>query len=340
MFTLPPKMPFAWNRSDALLNVGATLSSGQSFRWRQDAQGIWWGVVGETVFALWQSREQGTGNREQDKANLIPERTRKGHENNSTQEKELPAPYSPLPAPSVFWQSFPEANRLDIFGDYFRLDVPLEALYSEWERYEPEIGEAVRAFRGMRLLRQPVQECFFGFQCATCNTVVKIERSVRALAVRYGEAIPLPFDAPFVFHRFPTLEALANAEETVLRADLWGYRAPRVIALARHLLTKEPAWLESLRQVSYAEAHAELTALHGIGAKIADCICLFCLDKDAATPVDTHIRQIAVRLFSPQLSGKSLTPKVYTEIAATYSSRFGAFAGWAQQYLFFGELGR
>ena len=56
----PPEMPFAWNRSDGvLLNVGATLASGQSFRWRQDEQGIWWGVVEDTVFAVWQPEEEG-----------------------------------------------------------------------------------------------------------------------------------------------------------------------------------------------------------------------------------------------------------------------------------------
>ena len=305
----PPKMPFEWNVSEALLHVGATLSSGQSFRWRQDERGIWWGVVEECVLAVWQRQE--IGNREQGTEEL-----------------------------GVFWQTFPELDCAELFADYFRLDVPLEALYEEWAGQEPEIEEAARAFRGMRLLRQPVRECFFGFQCATCNTVVKIERSVRALAARYGEEISLPFDAPFAFHKFPTLEALATADEAVLRADLWGYRAPRVIALANHILTKEPNWLESLRSLPYSEAHIELTALHGIGAKIADCICLFCLDKDAVTPVDTHIRQIAVRLFAPQLSGKSLTPKVYAEISEAFAVRFGAFAGWAQQYLFFAELRR
>ncbi len=306
----PPKMPFDWNVSEALLHVGATLTSGQSFRWRQDEREIWWGVVDACVLAVWQ--EQGIGDRGQ-----------------GTEEKT-----------GVFWQTFPEPNRSDIFADYFRLDVPLEALYQEWTEQEPEIEEATRAFRGMRLLRQPVRECFFGFQCATCNTVVKIERSVRALAARYGDEISLPFDAPFVLHQFPTVERLATADEAVLRADLWGYRAPRVIALAQHILSREPNWLASLRSRSYSEAHAELTALHGIGAKIADCICLFCLDKDAVTPVDTHIRQIAVRLFAPQLSGKSLTPKVYAEISEAFASRFGAFAGWAQQYLFFAELRR
>jgi N-glycosylase/DNA lyase len=283
------------------LNLTATLRSGQAFRWRRDPQGVWWGVIGETVAALWQQEDE---------------------------------PDSPLYA-----QTFPDTERYDLLRDYFRLDVDLDTLYADWIRAEPRIAEATVRFRGLRILRQPPRECFFSFLCATCNTVVKIERSVHALAARYGAPIAtgLP-DAPFAFHAFPTLEALANADESLLRANLWGYRAPRVIALARHLLTHPDGWLESLRAVPYADAHTALSQMYGIGAKVADCICLFSLDKDDATPIDTHIRQIAHRLFLPELANKSLTPTVYQTLADAYRQRFTPFTGWAQQYLFFAEL--
>ena len=288
-----------WNRTDCTgrpINLAATLASGQSFRWRQDVAGIWWGVVDKVGIAAWQEEGQ---------------------------------PESPL-----HWQTFPEPNREDIVFDYFRLDVDLDALYAHWIRREPRIADSIAAFRGLRILRQPPIECFFGFLCATCNTVTKIERSVRRLAERYGEVIG---DS---FYTFPTMDALANADETALRADLWGYRAPLVIDLARHLQKLPSDWLPSLRQASYAEAHAALTSLHGIGAKLADCICLFSLDKDEAVPIDTHVRKIGARLFLPELADKSLTPRIYTAFADAYRDRFGPFAGWAQQYLFFAELRR
>ncbi len=282
---------------DVCIDLRATLTSGQAFRWRESAEGIWLGTVERTAIALRQS---------------------------------------PQGAPRRFeWQTFPTPNQWRVVADYLRLEVPLEDLYADWESVEPSLAEATRRFRGLRILRQPPQECFFAFQCATCNTVVKIERSVKKLAERYGEPIETPFG---ILHAFPALDALANADEAVLRGDLWGYRAPRVINLARHLLAKPPLWLESLREAPYLEAKAELVALHGIGAKIADCICAFCLDKDSATPVDTHIRQITCRLFRPDLEGKSLTPRVYDEIAREWHSRFGEYAGWAQQYLFLAEM--
>lgn len=299
--TLPPNQPFRWNRSECAgtpLHLTATLSSGQSFRWRRDAGGVWLGAVESAAAALWQ--EDGR-------------------------------PDSPL-----YWQTFPESDRWDILADYFRLDVDLEALYNTWRRAEPSMGPALLDFRGLRLLRQPPFECLIAFQCATCNTVVKIERTVAKLAERYGDPLP----ALARLHAFPTPAALAAADEAVLRSDLWGYRAPRVIAIARLLLDKPENWLISLRGRPYTEAKSALMELPGIGAKVADCICLFALDKDEAVPVDTHIRRIASRLFALRTMGKSLTPRVYDAISDAYRERFGDHAGWAQQYLFFGSLRR
>lgn len=312
--TTPPSVEFIWNQEDCStqpFNLSVTLASGQNFRWRRDRSNIWWGCIESTIVAAWQVEGQ---------------------------------PDSPFS-----WQTFPRSNQTSLIRDYFRLDVDLPPLYSEWSLGESRIQDTVARFRGLRLLRQPPQECLFAFQCATCNTVVKIERSVAHLSRHYGKPIDTGLErAPDLldslphpaFFAFPTLEALAQADEKILRDGLWGYRAPRVIALAKHLQTLPPDWLTDLRSQPYMQAHSALSSLYGIGAKLADCICLFSLDKDQAVPVDTHIRQIAVNLFAPDMAGKSLTPHVYIALADAYRSRFGAYAGWAQQYLFFAELQR
>ena len=245
------------------------------------------------------------------------------------------------PYGAIHWQTFPEPDQHELFRSLFRLEVSLDALYSEWISRDPVIAPAVEAFRGLRIMRQNVHECFFGFQCASCNTVVKIERSVAKLAERYGDPLPLPeWHGGKSMFAFPSPAQLSIADEAHLRADLWGFRAPRVISLARTLHEAGEDWLATLRRLPYEDAHSKLTSLNGIGAKVADCICLFCLDKDDAVPIDTHTRQIATRLFDTSLSGSSLTPRVYRALAEMYRSRFGAFAGWAQQYLFFAELRR
>lgn len=304
----PPDL-FAWNTLDTSqrpLDLDSTLLCGQVFRWRRDEAGIWWGVVDRAVLALFQGREP-----------------------------------DGRPAASVLWQTFPERNRWPLVRDYFGLETDLLALYDLWLEAEPRIRPAVDAYRGLRVLRQPPAECFFSFQCASCNTIVKIERSVEALARRYGEPIDSGLDTPPMrFFAFPGAEALAGADESVLRSDLWGYRAPRVIELARDLLLRPEGWLEGLGEATYEEARRELSALRGVGTKIADCICLAALGKHDAVPIDTHTRRIACRLWMPELAARSLTPRVYEELAGAFRSRFGAYAGWAQQVLFYADTQR
>jgi N-glycosylase/DNA lyase len=234
------------------------------------------------------------------------------------------------------WQTYPAPGRWDLLERFFALDVDLERLYDAWLSIEPRMAPCIERYRGMRILRQDAEEAFFSFVCASCNTITKIKRSVSALARRLGEVVAEVNGE--LFYGFPSAERIANATEADLRADLWGYRAPRLIDLARHAVVQGPGWMERLSGKPYREAHAELSSLPGIGPKIADCICLFALGQDEACPVDTHVRQVGTRLFRPDLGGKSLTPSVYHALADAYRERFGAWAGWAQQYLFFDEL--
>src|SRR5205085_11655508 len=132
----------------------------------------------------------------------------------------------------------------------------------------------------------------------------------------------------------------SRLDEIALRVDLWGYRAPRLIDLARQIAVRGHGWLDSLTEMPYREAHQQLTRFFGIGAKIADCICVFGLGHDEAVPVDTHIRRIGVTLFRNDLAAKTATPSVYSAIGDAYRERFGPYAGWAQQYLFMDDLAR
>jgi N-glycosylase/DNA lyase len=98
--------------------------------------------------------------------------------------------------------------------------------------------------------------------------------------------------------------------------------------------------LNELRNKKYLEIKDELVNLKGIGRKVADCICLFSMDCHEAVPVDTHAFQLAKKLgyIAQQHDKKSMSDSLYNKIAACYVSRFGLYAGWAQQVLFAGDL--
>ena len=57
-----------------------------------------------------------------------------------------------------------------------------------------------------------------------------------------------------------------------------------------------------------AGRRAELLEIRGVGAKIADCVCLFSLDKDEAVPVDiANIVRNNIYLYGIRGEGKSAT---------------------------------
>ncbi len=235
-----------------------------------------------------------------------------------------------------WWQTYPSPDRWDVIDRYFALEVDLKSLYKDWRAAEPRIGGAIERFAGLRILRQEPTEAFFSFLCASCNTIVKITRSIQALERRTCN--PLARIDGEMFYRFPEPHEIAALSEADLRSDLWGYRAPRLIQLAKHVTNEGPEWLDDLARSGYRPAHSELVKLFGIGSKIADCICLFGFGHDEAVPIDTHVRRIAVSLFRREVRSRTLTDTVYRELSDLFRERFGHFAGWAQQYLFLEDL--
>lgn len=118
------------------------------------------------------------------------------------------------------------------------------------------------------------------------------------------------------------------------------HRARFIVGSIQQLLQpdKGEAWLHSLRDAPYEEALQALQILPGVGPKVAACVCLFSLDKHQAVPVDTHVWQLACRHYSPQLRGRSLTPKLMVEVERVLQGVFGSHAGWAHNTLFVAEL--
>ncbi len=169
-------------------------------------------------------------------------------------------------------------------------------------------------FRGLRLLKQDPAEALLSFVCSAANSIPRISAAIEALAQRYGEMV-CEFDGG-CYYRFPAVESIAGCEESLLdRSEVLGFRDRTLRDVACQVIRKGDGWLDGLRSANYSEARDELVTLRGVGRKIADCVCLFALGKDEAVPVDTHIRQIAERLWMPHLKTKSITAAAYDRIA-------------------------
>ena len=295
-------------------HIQHTVICGQAFRWRLDGEG-WWscllprtdpatGAQRHTLVRLWQDDE------------------------------------------AVYYQTHPQHFDLAFVRDYFRLGVDLPALMQQFVKADPHhIESAVRDFAGLRVIRQDPVECLFSFLCTSASPLYRIRRTIAALCKEYGDTFPGGPVAGLEHHGFPPVHRLAESSIPHLTGTGLGYRARYVKETAQAVMASGgPLWLLSLRERPYAEAKAALVALPGVGEKIADCVCLFSLDKDAAIPVDTHVRQIAQRTYlkgtpsAKSLTNKSLTKAGYAQIGDHFRAQFGPMAGWAQQYLFFEDL--
>ena len=192
--------------------------------------------------------------------------------------------------------------------EYFRLDCDLAAMTRVWQARDSQF--VATAGVAVRQLRQEPFECLMSFICSQNNNVKRIAAMIEKLCTTFGSPIGDRF-------AFPTLAQLAQASETQLRELGFGYRAPYIVGCVKHLQSKPEDYLLSLRAKSLEECRTELTALKGVGLKVADCVALFSLDKSEVVPVDTHVWQIArdklrAGLFSFGVSiGKS--PKVQAE---------------------------
>lgn len=236
----------------------------------------------------------------------------------------------------LYWRTFPEGG-LEVVRDYLRLTDDVNAIYAALNALDPHLKGVIERFHGLRLLRQDPSEALLSFVCSAANSIPRISAAIEEMARLYGQLVCE--HGNLCYYAFPKPERLACLQPRVLNSvGSLGFRGEVLRSVARHISDHGDGWLTGLRESSYEDAREQLVAIRGVGAKIADCVCLFSLDKDEAVPVDTHVRQLAHRLFLPDMKAKSITDAVYRRIVEAFRTRYGAYAGWAQQFLFYEDL--
>jgi N-glycosylase/DNA lyase len=198
-----------------------------------------------------------------------------------------------------------------------------------------------------------------GFICSSNNNIARIGQMVDKLCKNYGRYIAT-LDGQ-EYHDFPEAQSLTgDGVEAHFRELGFGYRAKFIVHTARAICEKEQGWLDSLRNPEapsfgqkpskgdawkvegrdgYRAAHEELLKLMGVGAKVADCVCLFGLGWGEVVPVDTHVWQIAQRDYKfGKSKHTSLTKQTYDAIGNHFRTLWGQEAGWAHSVLFTADL--
>lgn len=195
------------------------------------------------------------------------------------------------------WRSY-----FDLDTDYDRIGRLIEESGDEYLKAAYQYGE------GIRILRQDVWEMVITFLISQNNNILRIRNSVSALCDRADVGhFPGPGEVDTQLFYDRTL-GLGYRSEYLDKMYTYG--------------EEHPDFISGLEKMDYKEAFDFLKSFKGIGAKVANCICLFGLHQVDAFPIDTHIKQILANNYPDGFDFE----------------RYAGVAGIVQQYMFYYDL--
>ncbi len=213
-------------------------------------------------------------------------------------------------------QGVPRSAAAD-FARYFDLERDYAAIQASYIN-DPFLTEGIRYAQGLRVLRQPYFEMLISFIISANNNVGRISRIVETICERYGEPVNGGYD-------FPRPERLAALTTDELKTCGTGYRADYIIGTAK--MVCEGFDLNDVAAMPYEEAREALTALPGVGLKVADCVALYGMGFLSAFPLDVWMRRVICGVY--HYGGRN-----DKDLRRFVDTTFGEHAGIAQQYLF------
>jgi N-glycosylase/DNA lyase len=202
---------------------------------------------------------------------------------------------------------------------FFRLEDDFNSIEKEIDQ-DPVIHQAIKKYRGMRLIRQDPWECLLSFLCSSAKAISHIRSMIEVLCKSSGRRIVWE---NYMGYGFP--EPLCIVTPCQLEPVRAGFRTTYLIQACRCMNREQ---LLSLKNHSYRQARQRLMELSGVGKKVADCTLLYSLDFLEAFPMDTWIRKGLQRIY---FKGRKTGEQAMEEFV---SHHFGPYAGYAQLYLF------
>ncbi len=218
-----------------------------------------------------------------------------------------------------------------IWRPFLCLDIDYELINQNiLERSQGTVMSAAMEYgKGIRILRQDAYEAVISFIISQNNNIPRIKKIVEALCEHAGEKIEIPdemknhLSGASSLCTFPSADALLSLGEAGLFELKTGFRAKYIYDAVERLTSGQLDLRELQNKNDTAYCIEKLCAVKGIGLKVASCASLFGMARYDAFPVDVWMKHVAQKYFS--------------EDTDFNGSRFGAYAGIAQQYLFYYE---
>lgn len=209
----------------------------------------------------------------------------------------------------------------NIWIDYFDLDRDYTEIKNILSDSDSVLKAAVDFAPGIRILRQDPWECLISFIISQNNRIPMIKQVIKNISEKFGEPIG-------DYYAFPAPESLKNASYEQLMECKTGFRAKYIADAVKKICGKDIE-LDIIKELSSEEAKKRLMEIKGVGEKVSDCVMLFSMDKKEVFPTDVWIKRVIEHFY---FEGKEMRIK---DIHAFAKEKFGEYAGFAQQYLFY-----
>lgn len=212
----------------------------------------------------------------------------------------------------------------EVWVPYFDLDRD----YGEIKRFllekDDKLAGAINEKSGIRILNQEFHETLISFIISQNKQIPQIKQLVKRISERYGTYLG-EIDG-VKYYNFPDVQTLGTISESDYRDMKTGFRAPYLKDASDKLASGE-VYAEMFDGMCEDEARSTLTGIRGVGEKVANCVMLYSLDYRNAFPVDVWIKIIMENIYFKKETDKAIIQKFAAE-------RYGAYGGYAQQYLF------
>ncbi len=174
---------------------------------------------------------------------------------------------------------------------------------------------------GIRILNQEPFECLISFIISQNNRIPMIKKVIKNISERWG----VEADGEYLF---PNVDRLINSDMASLMECKTGFRHKYITDCLNKIKSGEID-LEGLKSKDTETVKKELMTIKGVGTKVADCVLLFSFGRSEVFPTDVWIKRVMEHIYFEDRDEK------ISDIHSFAKEKWGEYAGFAQQYLFY-----
>ncbi len=220
---------------------------------------------------------------------------------------------------------------------YLDLDRDYSKIKSELSK-DTLLRESIEFGYGVRVLNQDPFEMLISFIISARNNIPSIKKTVNKIAVKWGKEVQYKGNT---YYTFPNILEIKDATLEEIQETGASFRSKYIIDTIKNVYNsiKENSTineddlslkynLDYIKSLNDDDCHNALQEFKGVGAKVADCIMLFSMEKTSAFPVDVWVKRAMIHFYGAEDSSLN-------KIRIFARNKLGNLAGFAQQYLFY-----